>query len=271
MTTAAFEASSSIAVRVHEIRILLAEAKKHEHDNLPLYEALCRSSSILLASHIEGFVKDITKSVRSDLNYNLKEFKKMPAALKRDFIQRISFYEGVPQKDIDKRIKQFTAFFDDNHVPIEFEAFARKETEGKNPSVKNIEQPFSKFGINEILSALNSDYFLQVFEDSPKKIHLMLREMKRCRSTLYFWPYSSIDKERFGEMARESGTKPKLQSLWVTFIEEIVTRRHKIAHGESLLNFASSQELEIEVDKAEVLMSGLLYFFCGSICKQYRV
>jgi hypothetical protein len=80
-----------------------------------------------------------------------------------------------------------------------------------------------------------------------------------------------MDNRRFSELVNDGEAKSKPQSLWVTFVEEVVTRRHKIAHGESLLNFASSQELEVEVDKAEVLMSGLLYYFCGSICKQYCV
>jgi hypothetical protein len=271
MTTAAFEASSSIVVRMQELRILLNEAKKYERKNTPLYDALCRSSSVLLASHLEGFVKDITKSVRNDLNYNLKEFKRMPVALKREFVKKMSSYEGVSQNDLDSRARQIMAFFDDNHVPIDFEAFARKEIDGKNPSVKNIEQPFSKFGVNNVLSALDSSYFLQVFEGSPAKTHILLREMKRCRSTLHSWPYRIIDEKRFLGKKPAGAKKASQQSLWVTFIEEIVTRRHKIAHGESLLNLASSQELEVEVDKVEILMSGLLYYFCGSICKQYRL
>ncbi|TVP79973.1 MAG: hypothetical protein EA353_04980 [Puniceicoccaceae bacterium] len=255
---------------MQELRVLLNEAKKHENNNLPLYEALCRSSSVLLASHLEGFVKDITKSVRNDLNYNLKEFKNMPAALKREFAKKISTYDGVPQPDLDKRARQIIAFFDDNHVPIDFDAFTVKEIDGKNPSLKNIEQPFSKFGVGDVLSAVDSAYFLQVFEGSPGKTHVLLREMKRCRSTLHAWPYKSIDEKRFSNPITISVKKKKQQSLWVTFVEEIVTRRHKIAHGESLLNLASSQELDVEVNKVEILMNGLLYYFCGTICKQYR-
>jgi hypothetical protein len=104
MSTAAFESVNKIPLRVAELRSLSSRAREVEEIDEALYNAMCRACAVLIASHIEGAIKDVCNSVRIDLNFYLKEFRRLPTSLKRDFCKKIAFYESVPSREIDTRI-----------------------------------------------------------------------------------------------------------------------------------------------------------------------
>lgn len=109
-----------------ELDLLIATAKNCAERDEQLYNTLCRACCVLIASHLEGFLKDLTKGLLSDLNYNREGFRNMPAPMKRAFCKKIAFYEGVEEKEINKRINQLVAFFDNNSVNIDMDAITYK-------------------------------------------------------------------------------------------------------------------------------------------------
>lgn len=266
MSTAAYEVSGSIGRRIRELRILLTKAENYNEDasDEESYNILCRACSVLLASHIEGFIKDITNSVRADLNFFVKDFEKMPKLLKRTFCEKIVFYEAVPPGEIEKRVTKLVEFFDKNSVAIDFDAFTYKENVNKNSSPNNIEKSFDKFGVKGVLSAIDTAKFTCVFDGNPSICSALMKELDGLRANLLKFPYEKLDDDYFrlpghGSLAADTNT------MWHTYLEEIISRRHKIVHGDTLENLATVKMLNSDVDKAEVLMHAIMHYFCGAI------
>jgi hypothetical protein len=78
MSTASFELAQSIPARVDELSVLIRQAKAVQDTQESLYNAVCRACCVLMASHLEGFLKDLSTSITRDLNYNLGGFGQMP-------------------------------------------------------------------------------------------------------------------------------------------------------------------------------------------------
>lgn len=53
--------------RWNEISILLKTAKDYEKTNQVLHDAICRSVSVLMVAHFEGFYKDLIKNIIEDI------------------------------------------------------------------------------------------------------------------------------------------------------------------------------------------------------------
>lgn len=264
MSTAAYEAIGKIEPRIKELRTLANAARvARDAGHEDIHNAICRSCAVLVASHIEGFIKDIVDSVRLDLNFHLKEFKLLPAALKREFCKNIAHYEGVRTNDVDKRIKQLISFFERNTVPVELDAFPYIENVNKNPKPSSVDAAFGKFGVNGALDALGSNLLLGIFSESAASHFKVKREMIRLKSTLYSFPYTQPNAAIFVE--DNSQKRQHGDNLWHTFLEEILTRRHKIAHGDTLENPATVEELDHDISKLEVMVYSLAYFFCSKI------
>lgn len=269
MNTAAFETAKTIPLRMTEMRTLVGKAHYYKEKDEGLYDALCRSASVLLVSHIEGFLNDLVSSICIDLNYFVNDFALMPESIKRYFVYKLSFFEGVPSKDIDKRVRVLMEFFEENSVPVNFGLVAAGEQSGRNPSVKSIDKYFEPIGINKIVSSLHTDFYQRAFEGSTSATYRLLRECKANRSRVFSWPYSGFPEGEF-KMPPRKGDPYAGSSLWVTFIEEILKRRHKIAHGSTMENNESSVSLERDIAKAEAMMTGLMLFACGQIGLKYR-
>lgn len=256
MTTASFEAVGSIPQRISELELLILNAKNCAEDNEPLYNSLCRACCVLIASHLEGFIKDFTKALLSDLNYNVQGFVNMPPAMKRAFCRKIAFYEGVDAKDIEKRTKQLIAFFDNNPVKIDMDYFSYKENPNKNPSASFIDASFERFGINNILSSLAIPSFEVAFGNDAGGNFVLRKDMRKYRSHLYHFPFTAIGpKYAFKRIKQEK----VVETLWHSYIEEIMNRRHSIAHGDVTENDTTWEELSSNVTKLHFLMHGLAY------------
>ena len=269
METAVFGTAKTISSRIAEVRLLIDKARMLEDVDEEFHDALCRSASVLLVSHIEGFLKDVVSSICIDLNYFVKDFSKMPDSVKRQFTLNWVHYEEVPERDVNSRARKLQDFFDEHSVPVRLTSPNVATSRNKNPSVKVIDKLFEPLGVNKIVSSLHSDYYQRVFEGSSSATYHLLRQCLANRSKVYSWPYRGCEDGEF--MAPPNKGDPYAgSSLWVTFIEDILKRRHSIAHGVALKNTESPSSLSWDASKAEALMSGLMLFACGQIGSRYR-
>lgn len=258
MSTAVFEVLQEIPGRMAELTLLIDRAREHETKDKPFYNALCRSCAVLLASHLEGYLKDLTRAFVLDMNFYLGEFSKLPEGLKRSFCLKIAFYEGVDQKEIESRAKKIKAFFEANSVEVDFSAFSYKENPNKNPSSSVIDSAFDKLGMSSIVQSI-SPCLDGVFDNDPRENYRIRSDLKRFRSKTFEYPYRSLsDRYKF---IQKPGKKAKGVSatLWETFIQEVMSRRHRIAHGDTIENEVSWEDLEQDIGKMEVLMLGLAF------------
>lgn len=256
MSTALFEVALSIQDRRLEVEVLLDQASASVDGNDRLYKALCRACCVLLASHLEGFLKDLTRSLILDFNYHRESFSDMPDAMKRSFCERIVYFEGVPPREISNRINQLVAFFDKNSVAIELEAFSYKQSSNKNPSVDFIDTMLSKIGVPSAIHSISGSRLELVFDNDRRTNFTMLRDIKRFRSHLFHFPYKPLPPEYHFNKPK---SKPTSNTIWHTLIEEIMIRRHSIAHGDTMDNIADHETLRTDIIKLDVLMHGLMY------------
>ena len=254
MSTACFDLAYDVPSRLRELTVLTRAAKRSQEKNGELYSALCRSCCVLLAAHLEGFLKDLSTSITADLNFYLKAFDDLPEALQNTFCRKIAFYDGVPANEIGVRVNQLKSFFAGTEISIDLNAFAYKNSANKNPSGSVIERSLEKLGVPNVLGMIANDKFQVVFDGSDRTNYRLYRLMKRNVSLLRQFPYGSLAD---GLLSKKTATKT--ETIWHTFVEDLMTRRHNIVHGDIKSNEASWDELTQDIDKLGVLMYGLVF------------
>ena len=223
MSTALFELAVSVPSRVEELRTLVEKARDIETKDERLYNALCRATCVLLASHLEGFIKDLTEAIVADLNANIEAFSDMPGAVQQTFCEKIAFFEGVKKEEIDERVKQLKAFFVQNTVPVDLNAFTYKESQNKNPSANFIDAAFKKIGIPDILASISGNLFEVVFDNDRRTDYKLLRDLARFRSHFFTFPYRKISARYglYGVKSKPGSGKPAT-SLWTVYVGEML-------------------------------------------------
>lgn len=262
MSTEAFDVACSIPLRIAELKrfTYLAEIALGKEKDEDTYNTLCRACCVLLSSHLEGFLKEVEECFIDDLQEHFKTFSNMPEAIQVTFCEKIAYYEGVPPADIKQRIQQLRTFFTTNSVAINLRAFTYKENPNRNPGPDVIEAMFSKIGVPSVLNSMAGGVIDNVFENDPAVTYILRRELCRFRATLFSFPYKPLPKKYvFNHRSGKSGKNKGNTSFWHTYIEEIMQRRHKIVHGDTLENHTNVTELNNDIEKLEILMHALIF------------
>ncbi|UNK53053.1 HEPN domain-containing protein [Rahnella aceris] len=267
MTTALYEVSQTIPIRISELNNLTDYAEFVKAKDEVIYNSLCRSTCVLISAHLEGFLKEIKKAIIQDLNFYHQGFASMPIPIQRLFCEKIAHYEGVPTSEVSTRIKQLIDFFSKNSVPVDLQAFNYKENPNKNPNADFIDLVFEKMGLRSMLNSLTKTPLERVFENNSNVNNMILRELKKLRSVLYKLPCNSFPSTYAFEYIAPKGKTAGSQSMWHSYMEQVLQRRHTVAHGDTMNNLTTSDELKSDIIKLEVLMHGILfsaaYFFIG--------
>lgn len=247
--------------RLGEIDILIERARK-ESENTGLFNALCRSAIMLTVAHLEGFIKDCSKAIINDINA-FDRFTNMPAPIKRTFCQ---LYLGRPDKENDKshheRTIRLIETFNNldtklDHSPFWFD-------DNKNPSPTVVDKVCKNFGVKDYFSMLSNSLIDLVFENTPA-INEKLKHLLRCYilRRVKTYPYK-VDIARFG-IGKKTGSNNDQKTLWETFLDQLLKIRHDIAHGASLVNGCSLEEVQQYRDKVFILQLSLLLVLCNHI------
>lgn len=265
MSTATFDLALSIPNRIEELERLVKHAKAIENIDEPLYNSVCRALSVLLASHLEGFLKELSRAITLDLNFHLSGFSDMPEPMQRAFCNKIAFYENVPNGEIEKRIQQLISFFGKNPVPIAMDAFTYRENANKNPSSAVIDAAMAELGIPNALFSLNRSHFEVVFDNDERTEYLLRRDLRRFRSYLYHFPFRPLPKQ-YDFNRSKPPKKSESESLWGSYIQDVLKRRHRVAHGDTLANETTWEELQSDTIKLEVLMHAIMLSAATFLC-----
>ncbi|POA49378.1 hypothetical protein C1893_07080 [Pseudomonas sp. MPR-ANC1] len=261
MSTFLQEYISSLEDRWKEVDVIIDRAKAVKEVDFAFYNAICRSASILIVAHLEGFVKDLTKCIVSDLNRS-GAFVDFPIAVKRTYCSK--YLGSAPDKELKAYYKKLDALivkldeFDCKITPEPF-LFPRN----KNPSANMLTTVFENFGVSNVFGYLHDSKFDDAFAMSASEIkerNLELKEAVVRASENY--PYV-VSFEELGFDKRN----PKGRTLWEEFIEQINQRRHSVAHGADFDNADDVSDLEARKAKVELLQYGLSILMAGSICR----
>ena len=261
MSTFLQEYISSLEDRWKEVDVIIDKAKAIKDDDFAFYNAICRSASILIVAHLEGFVKDLTKCVVSDLNRS-GSFVDFPVAIKRTYCSK--YLGSASDKDLKAYYKKLDALIlklDEFDCKISPEPFLFPRN--KNPSASMLNTVFENFGVSNVFGYLHDSKVDDVFSMSISEIKKKNVELKAAVIlAAENYPYVvSFDELAFNKRS------PKGRTLWEEFIEQINQRRHSVAHGADFDNADDVSDLEMRKAKVELLQYALSILMAGSICK----
>lgn len=235
-----------------EIDTLISRAKELKDADAAFYNAICRSTTVLIVAHLEGFTKDLIKNVVADLNRS-DCFMSLPKAVKRTYcIKYIGSPLDVDPKSHNKKIESLIEKFDDLNSKISHEPFFYSKN--KNPSSSVLITAFENFGIVKVFDYLHESELDGIFASSvpdARRQSLFLKDLVIRGAEIY--PYR-IDNLGLG-IEKKKVTK---KTLWEEFVDQINAKRHLIAHGNEFDNNDDISELERRRVIVELLQYALI-------------
>lgn len=245
---------SELDSRWSEVSILLETANEYEQKNQVLHDAICRSVSVLMVAHFEGFYKDLIKNIIEDLKVNI-EFCDLSNSIQRNYCS--IFIDSQSSSQAQHRIIELLiGKFKEVNVRISYEPFLFSRNENPKPQI--IETLFENIGIKKIFEILESSDYENVFQEENSSIEKRIEELTQILDSYSFsFPYK-YEKSYF-DMKPISNKKTNKRTFWEEFLDEINRRRHGIAHGSDLGNSHSVEELILTKNKLRCLELALLH------------
>ena len=242
-----------------EVDTLLLHAEEVKDINLKLYNALCRSVTILIVAHLEGFIKDLIKNIVQDINRNC-EFSNIPEALKRTYCKS---YLGSNLDNKDKsyeaKIKKLIEKFDSIGCSISHEPFLFPVNKNPNPHIINI--IFNNTGIKNVFACLHESELEAIFSDSISELTEKSNTFKEeINEMVAVFPYD-IDAEKYNLRKKPCPSK----TIWEEFLDDINLKRHSVAHGNDFNNSVDVYELQMRKMKVVILQQLLTFIICHKI------
>ncbi len=238
-----------------EVDVLIELAEKFE-DNGNAYNAICRSATVLILSHLEGFIKALFVCIVRDLNSNLS-FSSLPKAIRKTYCKHLIGGDDV--KNSDARILNLMKELERLDGDLAVDTFDVKKN--ANPKPKVISKMCERFGVCDPFVMLHQSRLEDIFSMTESE---SVAELKGLRTDIAVaikdFPYNLV-LDKYG---LSSGGKNKT-SFWQSFIDEINRKRHQIAHGSTFENHSSARSLKADKIKIEYFQCALIALVCGKI------
>ncbi|WP_419227611.1 HEPN domain-containing protein [Alteromonas sp. OM2203] len=243
--------------RWEEIELLLEKATPDNSDcqiEQKFKNSLCRASCVLMVSHLEGFLKDLSKALIDDLNHNL-EYKDIPESVRRTACSHFLPEGAKSSAHYVNRLDE--EFSNSPSYKLNSDAF---QLDNKNPKEDVVRKIMSNFGIQNIFKNLHKSRFEVVFESYSKAIRYLDRMEKVALATTEIFPYNCRTKSFNFKTTNYSGT-----TLWETFLQDINFVRHKIVHGSSLDSERSIGSIKDSLTKIRLFQYLVTYISCSYV------
>jgi len=262
--------------RHKEISLLISHAKdlfdKNDIDSEELYKSTCRSISILLVSHLEGFIKDFTKEIILDINQFIS-FQDINSAVKRQYVS--SFMGDIENnntynkkvknlirkfEEIDNNFKEFinSSIEDEvlhkNYIQVSSEPFLFKDN--KNPKSHVLLYVCKNFGIKNIFANLKESELEIVFQNDRLETNTLIEKIYNklivgTRNYPFSINYDEYNLQQ-SEILRGETTN------WEAFLNNLLHIRHQIVHGSTLENISNHIELKEFEQKTILIQYGII-------------
>ncbi|MHC1728406.1 MAG: MAE_28990/MAE_18760 family HEPN-like nuclease [Syntrophobacteraceae bacterium] len=249
MSTFVYDSLSSLDDRWGEIDSLLFAANTYIED-AKLYNALCRSAIVLIVAHFEGFIKDTARYIIMDIN-RYSSFRESTKHIKKTFCKLFT--------NQDHCIKELIDTFNSLDVKIKVEPFIMESNSNPSPSV--IERIASRFGSNNFFQTLKGSELEDAFSGTHSELADLLNRLREhVVRGVENYPYR-INPSLFG-ISNLGEIKKKDRTLWEEFLDELLKLRHGIAHGTSLSNGVSVDDIQSVKTKVFLLQFAFMMLLC---------
>lgn len=264
MSTHLHELVSSTSSRWSEIDTLFRVADSANIVSMPGPEAIEKASRraivVLTVAHVEGFVKDATRAVVSDLN-KFGTFSGLPNATQRIFVRQFTGHDsngGAGSAEANQRELELIRRFSALDAKIDHEPYTQGTA---NPTPEVLSKICRGLGAGSPFAAISGSRLDDVFSVGLQEALLMLQELEiHLLEGLQVYPYQ-MKPEQFGIKIGPEGKRAA--TLWTTFLDDLLLQRHKIAHGASLDDSQSTDELRVTVVKAKIMIYATVLVLCS--------
>lgn len=242
-----------------EVDTLLEHASDVKETNNDLYNALCRSVTILIVAHLEGFTKDLIKNIIKDINNNCC-FSEMPRAIKRTYCKKyLGNNSNNSDKNYENKISKLISKFDEMGCSISYDPFLFPTN--KNPNSHIINTIFENAGVKKVFSFLHDSDFESVFSSTNSELIEINEILKNdIEEVVGEYPYNiSCEKHNLNKKNHNQKT------IWEEFLEQINQKRHSVAHGNDFNNSDDVNELKTRKIKVVILQQLLILIICHKI------
>ena len=247
----------SLNNRLHEIDIILNEAKVNIDTDEQLYNTLCRSAQVLLSAHFEGYLKELVNNALEDINH-YSCFRDANNELKRRFCEYFIFQTKDESKGRENhvRITELIGIF--NNLDTKFKKEYFSSGENHNPKASVLDKIAAQFGIKDFFRQIKKSNLDLVFSNTnAENIEVCERIKNYLLSTTINYPY--ITELKIFEI---DVNKNDSDNLWDAFLSELLKRRHDIAHGKEIENSVGHSVIESDKVKIEILGYAFTAFIC---------
>lgn len=265
MSTFLYDFVCQLDAKWKEVDLLISKAKTIKNGEQELHNAICRSVTVLIVAHLEGFIKDLAKCIVSDLN-NKITFSQLPDSIKRTYCKKY-LGNNSDSKEYDRNMNKLMDKFDELNCKLSYEPFLFSANKNPNPNV--VETIFKNFGINNIFIYLHDSELDNVFSESnqsiKKRISLMQIDIKK---EVKEFPYT-FDKSKY--LLDKSSSKGNNRTLWQEFLDQINQKRHSVAHGNEFENADDASVLEDRKDRVVLFQLGLIGILSSHITNTINI
>lgn len=258
---------NSIEDQWNEVDILIKKSAEERDKNPVLYSALCKASIVLMVAHLEGFTKEVARAILDDAN-KFSSFKNVPYPIQATFCK--TFIE-----EDSKRPKKLIDLLCVLETKLSLEPFLIESVRGnnKNPSPRVIDKICANFGVNNFFSRIENSQLDDIFSGVRSDTEALLQELIHHTSVgTEVYPYS-MNVSKFGIDASDvKGKGGRINTIWMTFLDQLLESRNGIAHGSSTTSSLSVEELTDFRNKVAVLQYALVLVLCHeALPKKARV
>lgn len=246
----------SLDYRWEELDTLSTIARNYYHaqEEGKEYRALCRTTTVLTCSHLEGALKSVSRAYVCDLN-DFSSFENAPTALQRQYVSEVLLASGdkVDQNAVSRLV---AALSRTNFKMNDKELFLKN----RNPSKKIVDRFYKMFKGEkaDIFTLLASSRLTVVFlGDQAKSKRLLADIRKSCLRGSENYPY--VMSKHYFERENEATTA---SDMFGPFIEDLLQKRHDIVHGNTLSNDLGIVAIDDYIMKAKLLLYGYVLAIC---------
>lgn len=245
-----------------EVDLLLEGADKERlRRDEEMHDVLCRAAIVLTSAHLEGFVRDCARAFVDDINRS-GSFRQCASAIKRTFCGIFILSQG---EESNTKVAKLIQMLDglDTKLTLEPFLFDGKYDDQKNPSPTAISKVCGNFGIRKPFSLLAGSRLDVVFTGSPTDTRQLNSDLRsHLEATVATFPYS-VDLSQFG-LHQAGAVTSGQRTLWEMFLDDLMEKRHKIAHGSSYTNSTTVEELREIRQKTVVLQYAVMLLLSGA-------
>lgn len=246
-----FETIDRMEENWKEIDLLIDVIKNEENDDTKL--VLCKAAIVLLSANLEGFIKEVIKSLINDLNRI--DFLDLPNALKRSFTEWFILRETDKPSFNSNKIDQLIAHFENMNADLLANPFI---AEYKNPKPDTLQKTFKKLGVRNFFDNLNCSVYDVIFENERSRQQEILEELKGKFNGFSENTNLYIDLVEDNLLAERNNSN----SLWISFLDDFIQKRNSVAHGsqESMsITTSKVEEYKLKIHTLQYLIVMVLY------------